>query len=168
MLPSLASSTYSCIDDCCFLHFHHCCFHLHHHCPQNVSMSPSSSPHCPKNKLNPDAFHVFATASTAAVVACPVMNIYIPNLRSEPLAIRLVKKLASNTQKHLFKCTNTKTQICSYDGIKTLAGSAPTASTAATYNYQSEILPPSSLHTSSHHHHMHVYHYLLIAIIRKI
>merc|ERR1711990_356464 len=58
-----------------------------------------------KSDTTIDAFHVFATASTAAVVACPVMNIYIPNL--------------------------------SYDGIKTLAGSAPTASTAATYNYQS-------------------------------
>ena len=32
-------------------------------------------------KICPDAFHVFAIASTAAVVACPVMNIYIPNLR---------------------------------------------------------------------------------------
>ena len=32
-------------------------------------------------KICPDAFHVFATASTAPVVVCPVMNIYIPNLR---------------------------------------------------------------------------------------
>jgi len=60
-----------------------------------------------KSDTTVDAFHVFATASTAAVVACPTMSVYIPNL--------------------------------SYDGIKTLAASAATASTAATYNYQSTM-----------------------------
>jgi len=54
-----------------------------------------------------DAFHVLAAASTAAVVACPTMSVYIPNL--------------------------------SYDGIKTLAASAPTAATGSTYNYQSTM-----------------------------
>ena len=36
------------------------------------------------------------------------------------------------------------TMMFSYDGIETLAASAPTAATGATYNYQSEM-PTSSL-----------------------
>jgi len=58
-----------------------------------------------KSDTTVDAYHVFASASTAVLVACPTMNTYIPNL--------------------------------SYDGIKTLAASGPTAATGATYNYQS-------------------------------
>jgi len=60
-----------------------------------------------KTGATPDPFQVFATASTAVVLACPSMQVYVPNM--------------------------------SYDGIKTLGASAPTASTAATYQYQSSM-----------------------------
>merc|ERR1712080_711263 len=40
-----------------------------------------------KSATTPDAFHVFATASTAAVVACPTMSIYIPTPTFGPVPL---------------------------------------------------------------------------------
>ena len=85
-----------------------------------------------------DPFQVFATASTAVVLACPSMQVYVPNMR---LLCHHHHEL-----RHEFHCdyeshqkTKNKLRLfnVSYDGIKTLGASAPTASTAATYQYQS-------------------------------
>ena len=88
----------------------------------------------------PDPFQVFATASTAVVLACPSMQVYVPNMRllcfimnfvmSFIVIMRVIKKTKSRLR--FFNV--------SYDGIKTLGASAPTASTAATYQYQSRTL----------------------------
>merc|ERR1719394_923036 len=60
-----------------------------------------------KTGATPDPFQVLAATSTAVVLDCPSMQVYVPNM--------------------------------SYDGIKTLGASAPTKSTAATYQYQSSM-----------------------------
>ena len=86
----------------------------------------------------PDPFQVFATASTAVVLACPSMQVYVPNMR---LLCHHHHELRHECHCDYESHQKTKSRLrifnFSYDGIKTLGASAPTASTAATYQYQS-------------------------------